>query len=124
MCQELQVSPSGYINGGGTRRIRRRADRAERIQPMMTAHQGRYGSPKITHVLRQEGDGIAQKTVARLMRELGLQACVDRRRPRSRPTAALVEVPNPLNQPLVAERPHPVGMAVITYCGTAVGWLF
>ncbi len=58
------------------------------------------------------------------MREGGLPAGVDRRRPRNRSTAARVEATHPLNPPLVAERPHPVWMADIPYCWTAEGWLF
>ncbi len=58
------------------------------------------------------------------MRALGLPAGVYRRRPRSRSTATPVEASNQLNQPCVAERPHQVWMADITYCWTAEGWLF
>jgi hypothetical protein len=61
---------------------------------------------------------------ARRMREGGLPAGVDRRRPRSRATAARVEATHPLNQQFVAERPHPVWMAAIPDCGTAEGGLF
>jgi putative transposase len=113
-CAPCDTFPGAGTHNGG----------AARIQQVFADYQARYGSPKITAVLRQAGDGIAQKTVARLMRELGLPAGVYRRRPRSRSTATPVEASNQLNQPCVAERPHPVWMADITYCWTAEGWLF
>lgn len=54
----------------------RRAERRDQIQRIFTQSRGRYGSPKITAVLRQAGERITQKTVARLMREAGLRSRV------------------------------------------------
>ena len=48
------------------------------IRAIFDQHQGRYGSPKIHQVLRRQGIFIARKRVARLMRDAGLKARVER----------------------------------------------
>ncbi|MCY0877555.1 MAG: IS3 family transposase [Firmicutes bacterium] len=69
-------------------RARRRAARAAQIPQIFAAHHGRYGRPKITAMLRQHGEVIAQKTVARLMAALGLRSGVWRRRPMKAATSS------------------------------------
>ncbi|NMP25217.1 IS3 family transposase, partial [Sulfobacillus harzensis] len=78
----LQVSRSGYYawrDRPPSPRALRRAERRAQIQTIFANSRGRYGSPKITAVLRQTGERIAQKTVARLMREAGLRSRVVRK---------------------------------------------
>jgi putative transposase len=40
---------------------------------LFTSHRGRYGSPRIAADLREAGWTVSRKTVAALMRELGLR---------------------------------------------------
>lgn len=82
MCQILQASRSGYYawrDRPPSPRAVRRAERREQIRTIFAHSRGRYGSPKITAVLRQTGERITQKTVARLMREAGLRSRVVRK---------------------------------------------
>ena len=44
------------------------------IKCIFTAHNGRYGSPKVTSALLAEGVAVGQKRVARIMRDKGLVA--------------------------------------------------
>lgn len=50
------------------------------IKVIYHAHKGRYGYRRITLVLKQQGYDINHKKVQRLMRQLGLQAIIRRRR--------------------------------------------
>ena len=52
------------------------------IARLFAAHRGRYGSPRITADLREEGWRVSENTVAEIMREHGLQA-----RPQAAPQA-------------------------------------
>jgi len=82
MCRVLQVSRSGYYAW----RQRPAAERRRQDQRLALAvaaihaeSRGRYGSPRVHAELRQRGQRIARKRVARLMRTAGLRARVRRR---------------------------------------------
>ena len=128
MCQVLRASRSGYYawrDRPPSPRAIRRAERQEQIQRIYTQSRGRYGSPKITAVLRQTGERIAQKTVARLMRAVGLRSRVMRKykaTTNSRHRHPVAD--NVLNRKFAAERPHQVWMTDITYVWTDEGWLY
>lgn len=128
MCQVLQASRSGYYawrDRPPSPRAVRRAERLTQIQDLFDRSRGRYGSPKITAALRQAGEHIAQKTVARLMRAAGLRSRVVKKykaTTNSRHAHPVAE--NVLNRQCVAERPHQVWMTDITYCWTDEGWLY
>ena len=46
----------------------------ERIQEIYDESHQNYGAPKITEILRQEGEEIAEKTVGNYMRQMGIKA--------------------------------------------------
>jgi putative transposase len=50
------------------------------IKQLFAAHQGKWGSPRITDELRDAGWQVSEKTVAKIMRELGRVARPKRRR--------------------------------------------
>ncbi|WP_274532452.1 IS3 family transposase [Sulfobacillus thermosulfidooxidans] len=128
MCQILDVSRSGYYawrHRPPSTQAQVRTRRVERIRAVFTASGERYGSPKITAVLRREGERIRQKTVARLMHDHRLRSRVTRKykaTTNSRHTLPVHE--NVLNQTFTADRPHAVWMADITYIPTEEGWLY
>lgn len=128
MCTLFQVSRSGYYawrDRPPSARAVRRAERLAHIQAIFARSRGRYGSPKITATLRQAGERIAQKTVARLMQAAGLRSRVVKKykaTTNSRHTHPVAE--NRLNQQFTAERPHQVWMTDITYLATDEGWLY
>ena len=76
-CRALGVSQSWFYKwrGGrpGPRAVRREALKAE-VGRLFQWHEGKYGSPRITADLRDEGWRVSENTVAALMRELGLAA--------------------------------------------------
>jgi putative transposase len=82
-CQALGVSRSWYCKwrGGilppGAERRRRLAAEVKRL---FEAHGGRYGSPRITDDLREDGWRVSENTVAAVMREQRLAARAKKKR--------------------------------------------
>jgi putative transposase len=76
-CRALGVSRSWFYKWAAgqlpPRAARRERLKAE-IRRLFAGHQGKYGSPRITADLRDEGWAVSENTVAALMRELGLAA--------------------------------------------------
>src|ERR1700751_1743781 len=76
-CAALSVSRSGYYQWVGTEQsvqAEANAELLKEIRRVYDEHKGRYGSPRITQQLRQEGVVCGENRVARLMRENELAA--------------------------------------------------
>jgi putative transposase len=76
-CRALGVSQSWFYkwHGGtpGPQAQRRDLLKAE-VARLFKLHEGKYGAPRITADLRDDGWRVSENTVAALMRELGLAA--------------------------------------------------
>ncbi|MED0671622.1 IS3 family transposase [Aneurinibacillus aneurinilyticus] len=75
-----------------------------------------YGSPKITQILRQKGVQVSEKTVARVMKELGLKSRTVKKykaTPHSKHNLPVHD--NVLAQKFSAQAPNQVWTADITY---------
>ena len=71
-CVALSVSRSGYYQWVGREqsvRAEANAELSKEIRRIYDEHKGRYGSPRITQQLRQEGVVCGENRVARLMRK-------------------------------------------------------
>lgn len=82
-CRALGLSQAWFYkwaHGDASARRARRAQLAVKIGQLFAAHQGRYGSPRITADLREAGWRVSVNTVAQIMAELGLAARRKRRR--------------------------------------------
>ena len=125
-CLALSVSRSGYYRwAAGERSLTAQAngELLKQIQRLYAEHKGRYGSPRITAVLRQEGLRCGQNRVARLMRENKLAA---RRKRAFRPRTTLAgqaAAPNLIKE-LAPSGPDQIWVSDITYVATAQGWLY
>ena len=125
----MAVSPSGfYAHQHKAEGARAQADQklVEKIKPIFHQSRHTYGSPRLTAALRRDGERCGKNRVARLMRELQLQARQKRRFvPRTtqsdhdQPIAPnwLAKVPTPL-------RPDQVWVVDITYIQTHPGWIY
>jgi transposase InsO family protein len=82
-CRALRVSRSWFYKQAsgkpGPRAQRRDRLKAE-VARVFAEHEGKYGSPRITADLREEGWRVSENTVAGLMRERGLAARQKKRR--------------------------------------------
>jgi len=129
MGRALEVSVSGYYRW----RKRPQSDRAQenerlltKIKALHSASRATYGSPKIYRRLRQQGEAINHKRVARLMREHAIRA----KRVKSFRTAttdsqhSLPVAENVLARKFTVARPNQVWTSDITYVWTAEGWLY
>jgi len=82
-CRALSVSQAWYYKwryGDPSPRRARREQLTIAIRQLFAAHQGKYGSPRITDDLREAGWRVSEKTVAAIMREQGLRARRKKRR--------------------------------------------
>ena len=131
MCEVLQVSKSGYYSALD-RPPSPRAQRSERIRASVrqvhAQSHGIYGSWKVADQLQQRDDleFACRNTVARAMREMGLQSCVTRR---FTPTTTQADptkqpAPNTLDRDFTADAPNRKWVTDITYLPTAAGWAY
>jgi len=128
-CRVLQVSRSGYyawLRRKPSVRQRRRAQLAERIARIHREHRGVYGSPRVWHALKAEGESVSENTVAKIMREQGLRAKRTRRFvPRTTDSRHDNPVaPNVLDRQFSAAAPNRKWVTDITYVRTDEGWLY
>ena len=79
MARLLDVSTSGYyahakrVTAALTPRQQRRADLEVKITEAHQDSHGTYGSPRITAELRERGEVVTAKTVAKIMASIGLE---------------------------------------------------
>ena len=80
MARLLGVSTSGYYTYVKrvtatvlTRRQQRRADLEVKITGVHQDSRGTYGSPRVTAELRDQGEVVTEKTVAKIMASIGLE---------------------------------------------------
>jgi transposase InsO family protein len=131
LCQNLDVSPSGYYAWLERRRTpgpRAQANQklAGSIQTIHAQSRQTYGSPRVQQVLRQQGHRHGRKRIARLMQAAGL--CGRQRgRYRVRTTDSNHDhpiAPNRLAAAPKATAPNQIWVMDITYVQTGEGWLY
>ncbi|WP_313731746.1 IS3 family transposase [Cohnella nanjingensis] len=131
MCAVLDVSRSGYYKwckeqtNENAYQTRRRALVA-RITWLFLDSKRRYGSPKITKLLRQEGWTVSERLVGKLMQESALRSCVSKKfkvtTTDSNHTNPIA--PNVLNQQFKTKAPNKVWVTDITYIPCREGRLY
>ena len=128
LCKALDVSRPGYY--AHTRRTpskhaTRDAALGAKIAAVHASSGKRYGSPRVHDELREEGERVSRKRVARIMKERDLRG---RRRRRFRVTTQsehdLPIAPNVLARDFSASAPNQKWVGDITYIWTREGWLY
>ncbi len=128
MCDVLQVSPSGYYKWTGCSESHRACrDRAlaTHIRAVHKSSHGTYGSPRIHAELKEQGEEVSRKRIARLMRQEGLKAICRKRFCRTtnskhdQPVAA-----NELDRKFDVDTPDSAWATDMTYIWTWQGWLY
>ncbi len=128
MCRVLDVTRSGYYAWKG--RGERPKDEENRrldadIRRLFDLHKARYGAPRLTLELREEGWTVSRKRVAKRMRALGLRARAARKyKATTQSKHSLPVAPNLLKQDFTAHAPNRSWTSDITYIWTEEGWLY
>jgi transposase InsO family protein len=128
MCSLLNLSRSGFYawcTRQGSIRSARNDELIGSINRVYDQGRGDYGSPTICETLRQEGQRVNHKRIARLMRQIGLHAKIHRRFKRTtKPCKDGEAAPNLLQQNFTTDGPNRVWLSDITYIDTDEGWLY
>jgi putative transposase len=124
----LGVSRSGYLdfkNRLPSDRNKRKEAIKEKIKQIYDESYQNYGAPKITQILQQEGETIAEKTVGNYMREMGIRAQYIK--PYTITTIDSdfsIELTNILNEKFNPDEPNAVWCSDITYIWTFDGFVY
>ena len=107
-------------------RAKRRESLTAQIREFHVGHHASYGSPRVFRELRARGDRVNEKTVAKVMREAGIQAKSQRQfrvtTTDSNHTQPVAE--NILNREFTAQQRNQKWVADMTYIATLEGWLY
>ncbi len=127
MCQILEVAASGFY-AWIHRPLSDRAIEDERLLELIHASyaaSGRiYGSPRIFLDLREAGEYLGRKRVARIMKEHGIRAIRGYKTPRNVVGIASAIAPNLLQRQFTVKQPDFAWVTDITYIRTWQGWLY
>jgi len=127
LCAAFAVSRSAYHRwrtAPPSRRAREDAHLREQLCELHAQSHGTYGRPRLTAALRQRGQRVAQKRVARLMRSLGLRGVQRGRfRPQTTQSVPRRAASNLLRQAQTPTHPGRVWVADLTFIPTKEGWL-
>jgi transposase InsO family protein len=133
MTRLLGVSRSGYYawaarkGSGPGPRAARRAELSVKIEAAHAASDGVNGAPRILADLRDDGEIVSRKTVAKLMREAGIVGISPRpwRPVTTLPGAATHHIPDLVGRRFDRGELNAVWTSDITYLDTgADGWLY
>ncbi|WP_390890979.1 IS3 family transposase [Dactylosporangium matsuzakiense] len=121
LCQILGVARSSFYAwqaAAPARQARADADTrlAHRIRQIQAETDGTYGAPRVTAELRERGERINRKRVARVMRQAGLRGLRLRRRTRTTiPDPAAAKAPDLIGRDFTAEAANQRYVGDITY---------
>ena len=129
LCRVLEVARSAYYAWrAGETHTQRRSDRQllVHIRAIHRRHKGRYGAPRVTAELREQGFMVNRKRVARIMRDHHIQGRVKRRfRPTTTDSKHRMPVaPNLLKRDFTTDTPNQAFVGDITYLRTSRGWVY
>jgi len=133
ICRVLPIAPSSYHERVAQRRDPgRRSARSQRdevlkpeVMRVFAENFGVYGVRKVWRQMQREGFGVARCSVARLMRELGLQGVI-----RGKPVRTTISdkaAPCPLdhvNRQFHAPAPNRLWVSDFTYVATWAGFAY
>lgn len=128
MARILGVSRSGYYRYCKKKLSHREQENEKLLQEIWQIYSNSrqtYGSPRIHAELKARGFKCSRPRVARLMKEAGIAAKMQRLFKRTtRVNLKAQAAPNLLQQDFTAKRPNQKWLADISYIKTLEGWLY
>lgn len=128
MLKYLGVSRSGYrafLNHKPSASDKRKVAVKNQIQQIYDDSHQNYGAPKITAELRKSGEVIAERTVGKYMREMGIRAqWVKPWIATTKDSDFSNQLHNILDEQFNPERPNAVWCTDITYIWTRDGFVY
>jgi putative transposase len=128
MCEQLEVSRSGYYawrNAAPSKRARDDATLTELIKALYAKAHGNPGVRRMRAMLAASGHKVSHKRVWRLMKAAGLQGRHPRRwRRTTTPGDKPVPAPDRIGRVFTAEAPNEKWVGDITYIATWDGWAY
>ena len=128
MCQVMAVATSGYYdwrNRPESKQVRLNRVLDTHIHQVFHHHKQRYGVPRVTQELQDQGIRCSVNRVSRRMRSLGLKGIQAKKFKRTtdsahdKPTA-----PDLINRDFTAKAPNQKWVSDLTYIWTDQGWLY
>ena len=127
MCRILEVARSGFY-AWIHKPLSDRAIEDERLLELIreshVASGGIYGSPRVFLDLREAGEYVGRKRVARIMKSHGIRAIRGYKLPRRVVSMPSVLAPNRLQRQFTVPWPDHAWVTDITYIRTWEGWLY
>jgi transposase InsO family protein len=133
ICRVLPIAPSTYYEHAARKadpdrrsaRERRDAELSQEIRRVFVANFGVYGVRKVWRQMQREGIDVARCTVARLMRQMGLQGVVRGRSIRTTVSDAAAPCPRDrVNRQFTAPRPNALWVSDFTFVATWSGFVY
>ena len=128
MLKKLGVSRSGYrafLHRKPSASQQRKEAIKESIKQIHDESKQNYGAPKITKELRKSGETIAERTVSKYMKEMGIHAqWVKPWTTTTRDSDFSIELHNILDEQFNPARPNAVWCTDITYIWTFDGFVY
>lgn len=128
MCAVLSVQRSGYYawqkrKPGKQEQANKGLDK--KIVDLFNKHKERYGAPRLTDELRDEGEMCSKNRVSRRMKHLGIKAKGKKKFKNTTDSNHNLPVaPNLLNRDFKADFPNQKWCGDISYIWTDEGWLY
>lgn len=128
MCRVLSISRSSYYSWKKSpiSNLNKRKDQMKyAIQRVYFQAKGRYGSPRITQELKEEGINVSRKTVAKYMQQMGIKSKLSRKYKVTTNSSHKESVSeNILNREFAAKAAGEKCVSDITYLPTCEGFLY
>jgi putative transposase len=133
ICRVLPIAPSTYHEHAARKadpdrrpaRDRRDAELSQEIRRVFAENFGVYGVRKVWRQMKREGIAVARCTVARLMRQMGLQGVVRGKSIRTTVSDAAAPCPRDrVNRQFTALRPNALWVSDFTYVATWSGFVY
>jgi len=128
LCRVLQVSTSGFYawkRQAQSKHSLRDQQLTVKVAAFHAGSRGTYGSPRIHKDLKEDGEKVGRKRVARIMQAEGLSGDAPKRFRRTTDSSHDQPITrNVVQRNFTVDAPNKVWVADITYVRTWEGWLY